>query len=66
MKPDSRILALLAREGPALTAREIGQITGLWIWRLYPALTRLERNGRVLGYEGGDRPARVYYQWRRV
>lgn len=48
MIPDEKILsALMARTTP-MTSHEIHQATGVWSARLYPALLRLELEGRIV------------------
>ena len=61
--PEHKILAVLNGKPAGMSSAEIGEATGLWSGTLYPALTKLERAGKVIGeWEKGDYPRRRIYR----
>lgn len=63
MQTDDRILALLSRSGPELTAREIGEIINIFpASELWVSLLRLEDAHRIVSrWVEGDYPRRRVY-----
>jgi len=63
MDARERVRRLVELAGPqGLTGFEIGEITGLWPHRLYPALLYLERGGMLVSdWDGGLKPRHRRY-----
>jgi DNA-binding PadR family transcriptional regulator len=63
MTPEQKILATLSDKMGGMSSAEIGKASGLWSASLYPALSRLEREGKVISeWEEGDYPRRRIYR----
>lgn len=63
MTPEQKILAALSEKPEGMSGAEIGEASGLWSAVLYPALSRLEHEGKVISeWAEGDYPRRRIYR----
>jgi DNA-binding PadR family transcriptional regulator len=63
MSPEQKILNALADKPAGMSGAEIGKTIGLGSGTLYPALSRLEHEGKVISeWEQGDYPRRRIYR----
>ena len=47
MTPEQKILAALSDKMGGMSSAEIGKASGLWSASLYPALSKLEHDGKL-------------------